>query len=203
MLKTSEGKGLCKWLSILEWAQCENFHDCYKAPLYKILWVWPISLLSPLFLPTGFWTKWPWWQVWALSQGCPEGQSHCLLLNAQNAKKKSKPFALMVTDYTRTARSHWSSKILTVNIRKKPQLQACATAHEKAQVTARAQKAEEYEKSSSVLESIQGTSFAQLDLTCNRPVAPVSNCHRHTHILWAFWTGMSVFAFPPLYIRKW
>lgn len=64
-------------------------------------------------------------------------------------------------------------------------MQACATAHEKAQVTARAQKAEEYEKSSSVLESIQGTSFAQLDLAYNRPVAPVSNCHRHTHISFA------------------
>lgn len=34
----------------------------------------------------------------ALSQGCPEGQSHSsLLLNDQHAKKKSKPLVLMVT----------------------------------------------------------------------------------------------------------
>lgn len=71
--------------------------------------------------------------VMALSQGCPEGQSHSrLLMNVQHAKKKSKPFALMVTDYTQLQDvtgppKFWQEtvgkKILAANM--------CATSHEK------------------------------------------------------------------------
>lgn len=43
-------------------------------------------------------------------------------------KKKSKPFVLMVTDYTGTAGSH---TVLQNPEKKNSQLQTCATSHEK------------------------------------------------------------------------
>lgn len=120
-----------------------NKHHCRKSQgRYSILWVWPISILSPLSLPTGFWTKWPRWQACALNQGCPEGQSHCsLLLNAQHAKKKSK--ALCLHGNWLHTRCKKSLALQNSGRKQYKKNLGCATAHEKAQVTARAQKAED------------------------------------------------------------
>lgn len=92
--------------------------------------MWPISILSPLLL-TGSWTKWPWWQAWDLSKGCPEGQSgYSSCYNILHAKSLLSPLSWTVNDYMDTT-SHWSSKILAGNSKKTSQLQTCATGHEK------------------------------------------------------------------------
>lgn len=88
------------------------------------LWIWPISILSPLSLPRLNKVV----MAGMSSKGCPEGQSE-LLLNVHHVNKKSQTFVSMVTDYTGTARSHWSSK--TLPGKQISRSQTFATSHEK------------------------------------------------------------------------
>lgn len=86
----------------------------------------------------------------------------------------------MVTDYTDTTRSHWSSKILAKNSRKKNSLlQTCATSHEKGSTEGGTKGLESRARMKNhllVLESNQETTFALLDLTW----------YRYTHIVCPF-----------------
>lgn len=101
--------------------------------------MWSISLLL-----TGSWTTWPWWQVWDLSKGCPEGQSgYSSCYNILHAKSLLSPLSWTVNDYMDTT-SHWSSKILTRNSKK--EILSCKHVlllmKKKAQVGPKAQRAE-------------------------------------------------------------